>query len=169
MRITLQQLRTSIISDSIICTKLVVNTAAKTGGYAPAGRPKSGIQNRNTPEENTKKSQRLLLTWLTDEPQLYFKIKQYITPADFTEELYAKVAERMFQDIENNRLNPAGIINMFADEEKNRARRRHFYYEAATARKRSGAGEKAFKDILISVKRNSYSIIPAVWAWIYQR
>ena len=42
--------------------KLVVNTAAKTGGYAPLPeRPKSGIQNRNTPEENTKKSQRLLL------------------------------------------------------------------------------------------------------------
>ena len=137
--------------------KLVVNTAAKTGGYAPLPeRPKSGIQNRNTPEENTKKSQRLLLTWLTDEPQLYFKIKQYITPADFTEELYAKVAERMFQDIENNQLNPAGIINMFADE-KEQSEAASLFTTKLPQLESVQEQEKAFKDILISVKRNSYN------------
>lgn len=137
--------------------KLVVNTAAKTGGYAHLPeRPKSGIQNRNTPEENTKKSQRLLLTWLTDEPQLYFKIKQYITPADFTEELYAKVAERMFQDIENNQLNPAGIINMFADE-KEQSEAASLFTTKLPQLESVQEQEKAFKDILISVKRNSYN------------
>lgn len=137
--------------------KLVVNTAAKTGGYAPLlERPKSGIQNRNTSEENTKKSQRLLLTWLTDEPQLYFKIKQYITPADFTEELYAKVAERMFQDIENNQLNPAGIINMFADE-KEQSEAASLFTTKLPQLESVQEQEKAFKDILISVKRNSYN------------
>lgn len=137
--------------------KLVVNTAAKTGGYASLPeRPKSGIQNRNTPEENTKKSQRLLLTWLTDEPQLYFKIKQYITPADFTEELYAKVAERMFQDIENNQLNPAGIINMFADE-KEQSEAASLFTTKLPQLESVQEQEKAFKDILISVKRNSYN------------
>ena len=137
--------------------KLVVNTEAKTGGYAPLPeRPKSGIQNRNTPEENTKKSQRLLLTWLTDEPQLYFKIKQYITPADFTEELYAKVAERMFQDIENNQLNPAGIINMFADE-KEQSEAASLFTTKLPQLESVQEQEKAFKDILISVKRNSYN------------
>ena len=137
--------------------KLVVNTPAKTGGYAPLPeRPKSGIQNRNTPEENTKKSQRLLLTWLTDEPQLYFKIKQYITPADFTEELYAKVAERMFQDIENNQLNPAGIINMFADE-KEQSEAASLFTTKLPQLESVQEQEKAFKDILISVKRNSYN------------
>ena len=137
--------------------KLVVNTAAKTGGYAPLPeRPKSGIQNRNTPEENTKKSQRLLLTWLTDEPQLYFKIKQYITPADFTEELYPKVAERMYQDIENNQLNPAGIINMFADE-KEQSEAASLFTTKLPQLESVQEQEKAFKDILISVKRNSYN------------
>ena len=84
--------------------------AAKTGGFAvqTMERPKSGVQgrNRNTPEENVKKSQRLLLTWLTDYPQLYAKIKSYITPEDFTEELYSRVARRMFEDIEKNQFNP---------------------------------------------------------------
>ena len=102
--------------------KLVVTMAAQTGGYAVplSEQPKSGIQRKrkNTSEENAKKSQRLLLTWITDYPQLYNKIKPYLSPEDFTEELYRKVAKRMFDDIENNQFNPAGIINMFADEKE---------------------------------------------------
>ena len=31
-------------------------------------------------EENAKKVQRLLLTWITDEPTLYGKISKYISP-----------------------------------------------------------------------------------------
>lgn len=137
--------------------KLVVNTAAKTGGYAAVPeRPKSGIQKKNTPEENVKKSQRLLLTWLTDYPQLYHKIKAYITPADFTIELYSKVAERMFSDIENNTLNPAGIINMFADE-KEQSEAASLFTTKLPELESEQEKEKAFHDILLSVKRNSFN------------
>lgn len=136
--------------------KLVVNTAAKTGGYAVVPeRPKSGLQKKNTPEENVKKSQRLLLTWLTDYPQLYDKIKAYITPADFTIELYSKVAERMFSDIVNNSLNPAGIINMFADE-KEQSEAASLFTTKLPELESEQEKEKAFHDILLSVKRNSF-------------
>ncbi len=136
--------------------KLVVNMAAKTGGYAVVPeRPKSGIQSKNTPEENTKKAQRLLLTWITDYPQLYPKIKQYISPADFTIELYAKVAERMFADIENNSFNPAGIINMFADE-KEQSEAASLFTTKLEQLESEQEKEKAFHDILVSVKRNSF-------------
>jgi DNA primase len=74
-----------------------VNTyAAKTGLAKPVERPKSGVQQKNKPDDNGKKSQRLLITWLTDEPALYQKISRYIAPEDFTDELYRKVAERLF-------------------------------------------------------------------------
>ncbi len=137
--------------------KLVVNTAAKAGGYAVVPeRPKSGIQKKNTPEENVKKAQRLLLTWLTDYPQLYHKIKSYITPADFTIELYSKVAERMFSDIVNNSLNPAGIINMFADE-KEQSEAASLFTTKLPELESEQEKEKAFHDILLSVKRNSFS------------
>ncbi len=102
--------------------KLVVNMAAKTGGYAVAPvlreRPKSGVNSRgkNPAQENARKAQRLLLTWLTDYPQLYEKVKSYISPEDFTDELYKKVAQRMFADIEKGQFNPAGIIDLFDDE-----------------------------------------------------
>lgn len=137
--------------------KLVVNTAAKAGGYAVVPeRPKSGIQKKNTPEESVKKAQRLLLTWLTDYPQLYHKIKSYITPADFTIELYSKVAERMFSDIVNNSLNPAGIINMFADE-KEQSEAASLFTTKLPELESEQEKEKAFHDILLSVKRNSFS------------
>ncbi len=137
--------------------KLVVNTAAKAGGYAVVPeRPKSGIQKKNTPEENVKKAQRLLLTWLTDYPQLYHKIKSYITPADFTIELYSKVAERMFSDIVNNSLNPAGIINMFADE-KEQSEAASLFTTKLPELESEQEKEKAFHDILLSVKRNSFN------------
>lgn len=141
--------------------KLVVNTAAKTGGYAqPLERPRSGIQTKNTPEENSKKSQRLLLTWLTDYPQLYAKIKKYISPSDFTIELYEKVAERMFSDIEAGQLNPAGIINMFADE-KEQSEAASLFTTKLPELESEQEKEKAFHDILINVKKNSFDYYSA--------
>lgn len=136
--------------------KLVVSEATKMGGYAkPIERPKSGAQKKNTPEENEKKNQRLLLTWLTDYPQLYFKIKQYISPNDFTIDLYVKVAERMFADIENDRFNPAGIINMFTDE-KEQSEAASLFTTKLPQLESTQEKEKAFHDILIAVKKNSY-------------
>ncbi len=139
--------------------KLVVNMAAKTGGYAvqTIERPKSGIQSkkRNPPEENAKKSQRLLLTWLTDYPQLYPKIKAFLSAEDFTVELYSKVAKRMFEDIEKNDLNPAGIINMF-EEEKDQSEAASLFTTTLPELESDQEREKAFHDILVSVKKNSY-------------
>ncbi len=144
--------------------KLVVNMAAKTGGFAvqTMERPKSGVQgrNRNTPEENVKKSQRLLLTWLTDYPQLYAKIKSYITPEDFTEELYSRVARRMFEDIEKNQFNPAGIINMFEDE-KEQSEAASLFTTKLPELESEQEKEKAFHDILVRVKKNSYAYYSA--------
>lgn len=137
--------------------KLVVNTAAKTGGYAVVPeRPKSGIQSKTTPEENSKKSQRLLLTWLTDYPQLYAKIKQYISPEDFTFPIYRQVAARMFAEIEEGQLNPASIINMFTDE-KEQSEATSLFTTKLPELENDMEREKAFHDILIRVKKNSFA------------
>ncbi|MDE7273694.1 MAG: DNA primase, partial [Lachnospiraceae bacterium] len=144
--------------------KLVVNMAAKTGGYAvqTAERPKSGIQsrNKNTPEENARKAQRLLLTWLTDYPQLYAKIKNYLSAEDFTVELYSKVASRMFADIEKNTFNPASIINMF-EEEKDQSEAASLFTTKLPELESEQEKEKAFHDILVSVKKNSHDYYSA--------
>ncbi len=141
--------------------KLVVNMAAKTGGYAVAPvlreRPKSGVNSRgkNPAQENARRAQRLLLTWLTDYPQLYEKVKSYISPEDFTDELYKKVAQRMFADIEKGQFNPAGIIDLF-DDEKEQSEAASLFTTQLPELRTVQEKEKAFHDILVRVKKNSY-------------
>ena len=120
-------------------------------------RPKSGIngKGRNSLKENTKKAQRLLLTWLTDNPQLYAKIKSYVSPDDFTDELYKKVAQRIFEDIEKGRFNPAGIIDLFVDE-KEQSEAASLFTTQLPELESTQDQEKAFHDILVRVKKNSY-------------
>ncbi len=136
--------------------KLVVSYAAQTGFASPVVRPKSGIAaKKNTPEENRKKSQRLLITWLTEEPSLYPKIAKYITPEDFTEELYRKVADRLFEGLSKGEYQPASIISMFADEEEQREAAALFNTKL-TELKTKQEREKALHDIIYTVKKNSY-------------
>ncbi len=140
--------------------RLVATYAAQTGLAKPVERPKSGVRQKNKPEENAKKSQRLLITWITDEPSLYEKIKKYITVDDFTEELYRKVAERLFADMDAGNFNPAGIISTFEDAEEQHEAAELFNTslpELGTKQER----EKAFHDILLAVKKNSYEYFSA--------
>ena len=135
--------------------KLVNTYAAKTGLAKPVERPKSGSVQKSKPEDNHKKSQRVLITWITDEPALYQKIARYISVEDFTDELYRKVAERLFSDLARWNYNPAAIISMFSDEEEQRLAAELFNTnlpEINTKQER----EKAFRDILYAVKKNSY-------------
>ena len=140
--------------------RLVNNYAAQTGLVRPMERPKSGIQQKNTLQENIKRPQRLLLTWLTDEPELYQKIKRYISPQDFTEELYQKVVTRLFADLEQGNFNPAGIISMFTDEEEQKEAASLFHTSLPKLHTRQER-EKAFHDILFTLKRNSYEYYTA--------
>jgi len=140
--------------------KLVMSYAAKTGLARPVERPKSGVQQKNKPEENVKKAQRLLITWITDNPEIYRKIEGYVSAEDFTEELYQKVAERLFADLKQGTYNPAGIISMFEDEEEQREAASLFHTnlpQLTTVQEK----EKAFHDILLTVKKNSYEYYAA--------
>ncbi|MDE6386230.1 MAG: DNA primase [Lachnospiraceae bacterium] len=135
--------------------RLVASYAARTGLVQPVERPKSTVARKSTPEENMKKSQRLLLTWITEEPDVYPKIKAYITAKDFTEPLYQQVADKLFADLEQGRYNPAAIISAFEEEQEQRAVAEIFntkLNELATDKER----EKAFHDILCAVKQNSF-------------
>ena len=135
--------------------RLVSGYAARTGLVQPAVRPKSTVARKNTPEENAKRSQRLLLTWITEEPALYPKIRPYIAATDFTEPLYKEVAERLFTDLEKGIFQPAAIVSTFEDEQEQRAVAEIFntqLQEITTPKER----EKAFHDIIYAVKKNSF-------------
>ena len=139
----------------------MVNTyATQTGLAQPIERPKSGIQKKNTPQDSVKKSQRLLLTWLVEEPHLYKKIEKYISPPDFTEELYGKVANTLFEKLKQGICEPAAIISLFEDEEEQREVAALFNTKLEKIESRQER-EKAFHDVLLAVKKNSYETASA--------
>lgn len=140
--------------------KLVNGYAARTGLVQPVIRPKSTVIRKDTPEENTKKSQRLLLTWITEEPEVYQKIKPYIRAEDFTEEMYRNVADKLFADLEQGKFNPAAIISTFEEEEEQRAVAEIFNTKLAEITTRQER-EKALHDIVYAVKKNSFEYYSA--------
>lgn len=134
---------------------LVLNCAAQTGLAKPLVRTKSGIQSKLTPQENAKKSQRILMTWLSKEPEIYRIVSRYISPEDFTGDLYKQVARRFFDELAAGKCDPAGIINLYMDKEEQSEAASLFHTdlpELTTKQER----EKALHDVLNTVKKNSY-------------
>lgn len=106
-------------------------------------------------EDGMKQSQKLLLTWLIENTGLFQKIKKYITPEDFTEEIYHRVAELLFtQYEESGTVNPARIVSMFENEEEQREIAGLFNARIpATTTKEDR--DKALKETIIRIKENS--------------
>lgn len=77
-----------------------------------------GVRKKKT-EDGFKQSQKILLTWLTNDISLFEKLKGIITPEDFKEELYHQVATMLFAQYESQRqVTPAKIINYFESKEE---------------------------------------------------
>ena len=134
--------------------KLIHSYASQTGLAKPVERPKSGIQSKNSQKENIRKNQRLLITWLTEEPYLYKKVKDFLSPADFTDELYGKVADKLFAGLGKEGFSPAGIVSLFQEENEQREVAELFDTKLemlVTTQEK----EKAFHDVLLKVKENS--------------
>lgn len=142
--------------------KLVTSYAAKMGMAAEVIRPKQPVQQKNTPKEQQENVQKLLLTWLVEEPHLYKKIKKYITPLSFTNELYRQVAQELFPKLEEGKPNPAAIISRFSQEEEQREAASLFntklpyMQQDMESQSQVQEREKAFHDIVVKVKRNAY-------------
>ena len=135
--------------------KMVASYAAKAGFARPAQRPKSGITEKKTPEDGARKNQRLLLTWLTDEPSIYPKVRSYVSPDDFSDDLYKSVALELFEGLESGNFSPAAILDHFTDEDEHSKVAEMFntnLIDIETKEQR----KKAFRDIIVGVKQAGY-------------
>ncbi len=83
-------------------------------------------QPRPEKEEGTLRSQRMILTWITEYPQLFDSISRYIQPEDFSDELCREVASMLYEQRKKGEINPALIINHFTDVEQQRNAARLF-------------------------------------------
>lgn len=124
------------------------------GGYQNGMRENEKNKSRKK-EDGMKQSQKLLLTWLIENTGLFQKINKYITPEDFTEDIYRKVAELLFAQYEECKtVNPAKIVSMFENEEEQCEIAGLFnarIHEIETKEDR----EKALKETIVRIKKNS--------------
>ena len=61
------------------------------------------------------KEQKLMLTWIAGQPGLLEKLKDYLSPVDFTNPMYREVAEMVWEQGAQGKISPAAIINHFED------------------------------------------------------
>ena len=134
--------------------KLVGRMAVQTGLAKPVERPRSTRSQNLDKEDGTRKSQKILLTWMASDENVFAQIQKDIHPEDFPEGIYRTVAELLYAQHEQGKLNPAQIMNHFTDEEEHREVAALFntrIREIKTAHEQ----EKALKETIIRVKKNS--------------
>jgi len=137
----------------------VVSLAARNGGeYKPIEKPKPTDFSKADREDAGLVSQRLLLTWLCEQPSLYEQIKDHIKLTDFTDPVYQKVAEWLFKDIEEGTVNPGAYVSRFEDEEEQAVCAAVFNTKLSEIEGEE-TSEKAFGDIVYKVKKNSIDVL----------
>ena len=135
--------------------KLVTKTAIQDGFAKPVERPKSTSEQKTAKKEDAgKTAQKVLLTWMIEEPKLFQVIGKYIHPDDFTEELFRTVVELMYRQYEQGELNPAKILNHFTEEEEHREAASLFHTKIRELSTK-GEREQALKETILRVKSNS--------------
>ncbi len=136
----------------------LVNTLGARGygkGMEPRPQqPRSGMNHKNKPENANLQAQKLLLTWLSDRPELYESIKDEIRPEDFSEPLYRKAAQLLYEQYENGTPNPAQIISHFSDDEE-QSRVAGLFHARLPELGSAQEQEKALRDVIGRIRRES--------------
>ncbi|MBE5919663.1 MAG: DNA primase [Pseudobutyrivibrio ruminis] len=124
------------------------NTAAREN-RKPAQKPK---------DDGMKMSQRLLLTWLVEQNDIYPKIKDYVAPQDFEEGVYKKVAVEVFDSLSQNKtVDTARIVDMFMEEEERKTVAAIFNTTVGELTDNTDLS-KALKETLLRIKKNSLEL-----------
>ncbi len=138
--------------------QLVHSLASRLGPVIQSAgqRVSSSYQERKKEKEDgPKKSQRLLLTWLIENPNLFDKIEGIITPDDFKEELYHQVAEMVFEGHAKGNVNPAGILNHFINDGEQYKIVASLFHASLKESLTMEEQRKAFSETVMKVKKNS--------------
>lgn len=145
--------------------KRLVNQLGSRLGSGPAAAGRRDYEEREKPqarrtpkkdkEEGNRQSQRLLLTWLIENPGLFDRIQGIITADDFVEPLYHQVAEMVFRGHEENTLNPAEILNHFINDEEQYREVAALFHAELKESLSNEEQKKAFSETVMKVKKNS--------------
>lgn len=135
--------------------KMVQNTGMKSGASREAKQWTPAVQaHKKTAADGMRQSQKLMLTWLIEEPGLFASVEPFLAPEDFTEELYRKVAEAVFGQCREGRIRPAKVIDLFSDEKEQQEVASLFHAQLKEITTEAEKA-KALKETIIRIKENS--------------
>ena len=135
-------------------SKLVTKTAVGAGMARPVRRPKKAEGNERKKEDGILTSQKALLTWMIESEKLFDCISGYISPDDFTGEIYRKVAELLYRQRQSGELNPARILDYFTEENDHREAASLFHTRIRELRTKEER-EQALRETLLRVTAHS--------------
>ncbi len=125
-------------------------TGGRAGAAAAGRRP-----GRPEKDDGMRKSQRLLLTWLIERPELFEKIAGIVDADDFVEPLYHQVAEMVFAQQKTGKINPAGILNHFINDEEQYKEVAALFHASLNESLNNDQQRKAFSETVYRVRKNS--------------
>ena len=136
--------------------RLVNRMGARLGPVAPREEDENTAgKKKKDREDGRNQSQRLLLTWLIENPFLFDKIEGIITPDDFIEDLYHQVAKMVFDGHAAGNLNPAEILNHFINDEEQYRVVAGLFNASLKESLDNEEQKKAFSETIMKVKKNS--------------
>ena len=133
-----------------------------TSGYSSAQRQQTTprqqerrLQVNEAKEEKKKQPQKLLLTWMVNEPHLFDKLEGIIGPDDFYEQIYHGVALLLFKQYEEEKaVIPGKILNQYTDLEDQK-KIAELFNTTLTISPFAEDRDKALNDIVRRVKEDS--------------
>ncbi len=134
---------------------VVINGNVVPAGQTQTDNGKTSLKQKEKEEakDGITKPQKLLLTWLSNEPDKFKKIQGIITPEDFSEGFCRTVADLLFAQFEESgKVNPAKIINQFENKEEQTMAAALFSTELREEMDDAGQ-KKAFEDTVRKVKQ----------------
>ncbi len=109
---------------------------------------------RKKKEDGTRQAEKILLTWMIEDGDIYDKVKEYIKPDDFIDPLFKDVASKIYEQYESGSVNPAAIISSYSDGDMHSEIAAMFSAELSDSLSNSER-EKTLNDTVLRVKKSS--------------
>ena len=136
--------------------KRLVNSLGERGGFVLRTPEQERPKKKKEKDDGVRKSQRLLLTWLIEEPKLFETIRGIITPEDFTDELYKRAAGLVFDEYEKNgSIEPARVLNHFIEGDEQYREAAALFNARLDESLSNEEQRKAFSETIKKIKRFS--------------
>lgn len=112
------------------------------------------VPKKTSKEDASVQAQRILLAYLIDKTNWFKKVAEVISPEDFIDDFYRKVAGLFWEQMEEGQANPAQIMNHFEDEDEHK-KVAELFVSPIRANLGLAEQEKAINDAVIKIKKAS--------------